>query len=52
MSVGSDFFILAHINKDEVKSVKKCNHHISFWNTKPGMMIAALAIQARNSVML
>jgi hypothetical protein len=52
MSVGSDFFILAHINRDEVKRVKKCNHHISLPKIKPGTIIAAFAIQAENSITL
>jgi hypothetical protein len=50
--VGSDFFILAHIKRDEVSKVKKCNHQISTPNTSPGIMIAALAIQAENSIVL
>jgi len=52
ISVGSDFFMLAQIKSDEVNKVKKCNHHISFPKTKPGIIIAALAIQAENSVTL
>ena len=52
ISVGSDFFILAQINNDDVKRVKKCNHQISFPNTKPGIMMAALAIHAENSITL
>jgi hypothetical protein len=52
IKVGKDFFILAHINNDDVHKVKKCNHHISLPNTKPGTMIAALAIQAANSIVL
>lgn len=52
ISVGSDFFILAQINNDDVSRVKKCNHQISFPNIKPGIIIAALAIHAENSIML
>ncbi len=52
MRVGNDFFILAQIKRDDVVNVKKCNHHISFPNTKPGTMIAALAIHAANSIVL
>jgi hypothetical protein len=52
MSVGSDFFILAQINREDVRSVKKCNHQTSFPKIKPGMIIAALAIQAANSITL
>jgi hypothetical protein len=50
--VGSDFLILAQIKRDDVKRVKKCNHQISLPNTKPGTMIAALAIQAEHSIVL
>jgi hypothetical protein len=52
INVGSDFFILAHINNDEVIKVMKCNHHISTPNINPGMMIAAFAIQAESSITL
>lgn len=50
--VGNDLRILAHINKDDVNNVIKCNHHISLPNTNPGTMMAALAIQAHNSIVL
>ena len=52
INVGKDFLMLAHINSDDVVSVKKCNHHISFPKTKPGIITAALAIQAANSILL
>lgn len=52
ISVGNDFFMLAQINNDDVVSVKKCNHHISIPNIKPGTMITALAIHAANSITL
>lgn len=52
IKVGNDFLILAHINKQDVVSVKKCNHHISLPNIKPGTMIEAFAIQAANSIVL
>lgn len=52
INVGNDFFILAHINKLDVKSVKKCMYHNSIPNNKPGTMIMAFAIQALNSIML
>jgi len=52
INVGNDFLILAHINSDDVVSVKKCNHQISLPKTKPGIITAALAIQAANSILL
>lgn len=52
INVGRDFLILAQINNDEVSNVKKCNCHISLPNTKPGTIIAALAIHAANSIKL
>jgi hypothetical protein len=52
IKVGKDFLILAHINNDDVIKVKKCNHHISLPNTNPGTIIAALDIQAANSIVL
>jgi hypothetical protein len=50
--VGKDFFMLAHINNDDVIRVMKCNHHISIPNINPGIMIKAFAIQAANSITL
>jgi hypothetical protein len=50
--VGNDFLILAHIKRDDVQRVIKCNHQISLPKTNPGIMIAALAIQADNSITL
>jgi hypothetical protein len=52
IKVGRDFLILDQIKRDDVKRVKKCNHHISLPKTNPGTMIAALAIQAVNSIVL
>ena len=52
INVGNDFLMLAHINSDDVVSVKKCNHQISLPKTKPGIITAALAIQAANSILL
>jgi len=52
INVGSDFFILAHINNDDVIRVMKCNHHISITNIYPGMMIPAFDIQAESSITL
>jgi hypothetical protein len=52
INVGKLFLILAQIKADDVASVKKCNHHNSTPNTSPGMMMAALAIQAHSSIML
>ena len=52
ISVGNDFLMLAHINNDDVNRVIKCSHQISLPNTKPGIMIAALAIHADNSIVL
>jgi hypothetical protein len=52
INVGNDFFMLAHISKEDVVSVKKCNHHISFPKSIPGTIITALAIQAKNSIIL
>ena len=52
ISVGSDFFILAQIRREEVSSVIKCNHQISAPNINPGTMTAAFAIQAENSIIL
>jgi hypothetical protein len=52
INVGNDFLILAHINSDDVSNVTKCNHHISIPKTNPGIIIAALAIQADNSITL
>ncbi len=50
--VGNDFFILAQIKREDVRRVKKCNHHISLLKIKLGIMIAAFAIQAANSMTL
>jgi hypothetical protein len=52
INVGSDFLILAHINKDDVIRVKKCKYHNSIPNTKPGIIIIALAIHDDNSMIL
>ncbi len=52
ISVGNDFFILAQIKRDEVSRVRKCSCQISLPKIKPGMIIAALAIQALNSITL
>jgi hypothetical protein len=52
IKVGNDFLILAHINSDDVISVIKCNHQISIPKSNPGIMIAALAIQAESSIIL
>lgn len=52
INVGKDFFILAQINNADVISVKKCNCHISTPNTRPGIIIAALVVQAQNSIIL
>lgn len=52
INVGSDFLILAQISNDEVAKVRKCNHHISLPITSPGMMIAAFANHAKNSIVL
>lgn len=50
--VGKLFLILAHIKADDVAKVKKCSCHTSIPNIKPGIRIAALDIQAVNSIML
>jgi hypothetical protein len=52
INVGNDFLMLAHISNDDVVSVKKCNHQISLPKTRPGTIIAALDIQAANSIVL
>lgn len=52
ISVGNDFLILAQIKSDDVNSVIKCNHQISLPKTNPGIIIAALAIQAAISILL
>lgn len=52
INVGRDFFMLAHINKLDVMSVKKCIYHNSIPNINPGTMITAFAIQALNSIVL
>jgi hypothetical protein len=52
INVGNDFLMLAHINRDDVVNVKKCNHHISLPKTNPGTITVALAIQAANSILL
>lgn len=50
--VGNDFFILAHINNEDVSRVIKCNHHTSTPKIKLGIIIVALAIQAESSIIL
>jgi hypothetical protein len=50
--VGKDFFILDQIKSDDVNNVKKCNHHISVWNIRPGIIINAFDIHAENSIIL
>jgi hypothetical protein len=52
INVGSDFLILAQINREDVSSVRKCIYHNSMPNTKPGTMMIALAIHAANSIVL
>jgi hypothetical protein len=52
INVGSDFLMLAQINNEEVIKVKKCNHHISLPITSPGIIIAAFANHAKNSIVL
>lgn len=52
INVGNDFFILAHINSDDVIKVIKCIYHNSTPNINPGTIIIALAIQAQNSIIL
>jgi hypothetical protein len=52
IKVGRLFLILAHIKADEVVKVKKCNHHISTPNIKPGIRITALASHAAASILL
>jgi hypothetical protein len=50
--VGKLFLILAHIKADDVAKVMKCNCHTSIPNTNPGIIIAALDIQAAASIIL
>jgi hypothetical protein len=50
--VGKLFLILAHIKADDVVNVKKCNHHTSTPNISPGIIMAALDIQAAASIVL
>jgi hypothetical protein len=52
ISVGKLFRILAQIRADDVARVRKCIYHNSTPNTKPGTMIIAFAIQAKNSIVL
>ena len=52
INVGNDFLILAQIRKLEVIKVKRWNHQISTPNTSPGIIIAALDIQAAASIIL
>jgi hypothetical protein len=52
INVGKSFLIDAQINNEDVKSVKKCIYQSSTPNTKPGMIIIALANQAANSIVL
>jgi hypothetical protein len=52
ISVGKDFFILAHINNEDVNNVKKCIYHNSIPNIRPGIIIIALAIHADSSIIL
>jgi spore cortex formation protein SpoVR/YcgB (stage V sporulation) len=52
ISVGRDFLIDAHINREDVNKVRKCMYHNSIPNIRPGIMIIALAIHADNSITL
>jgi hypothetical protein len=52
INVGKFFFIDAQINNADVSSVRKCKYHNSIPNTKPGMIIIALANHAVNSIVL
>ena len=51
-NVGKAFLRLAHINVNEVISVKKYNHQILMPKINPGTMIMALAAQLKNSTVL
>jgi len=52
INVGKSFLIDAQINNEDVINVKKWNCHISIPNTKPGMIMIALANHAQNSITL
>jgi hypothetical protein len=52
INVGSDFFIDAQINVDDVANVRKCIYHNSIPNINPGTIIIAFAIHDANSIVL
>ena len=52
INVGKSFLIDAQINNEDVINVMKWNCQTSIPNTKPGMIMIALANHAVNSIIL